>query len=755
MPHSVKSQLLCKFPQLSLRAINVITEFFVEFGAACEDEPDAKYCCEALLDQNTPYGPLIEVIDLPLEGGECHKWSICNPFALLFVLCGLCCKFAKFLQEIADYSSGVASMKLIYYTDEETPGNQLRPDNSRKTQCHYWTFKEFPAWFRTRCEAWMVLGYLNCDIEAEVKGCLSGVLRKTLTRFLARGSFNFIDGCLLPDGSGSHFHLRATFGFFLQDFNAFVASCCLKGATALKPCPLCKNTIQTEPHKITDPYYKHIGAATPADFDRHTAASYWEQRDIRNAACEGLPANGTTQRTKIEKFMGMRYEPDGLENDLYLRTVIDPIHSKFFDSMHCVTASGGIGQYHINHFCLAIVEETDWTLEQIDNWWNGRILWTDEAHCIKKGFFESRVAGQGCSDIFLCLYKCCLMGGVHVHRQPWKWPTFGTLLCIAGGSSSSVVGACLPTLRLKAEDHINAAPGAGQSIKAFSGETISAIRIMSLFAQLVLIPNGQLVQHCKAFLLLAVIVDMFLDEALAVNNIDFLDQIVLEHFRLILQIYGRSIMKVKPHLLFHILESIRFWGVAPNCSVCERCHQVAKKIAHNVKRHDLALLRRSLLYSLSRFMGPDLDFESSHRLINARPLPQTRKRHLKGQRVPQDRWDEWPFTDPEFKMSRRLRTDHGRINCGVLVKIVGSDGGWSLGMANFFFQARTSNGLATFICYSEYAEVGPSAWSRSERMIHCPTSQIIGKQLAFRSACGRVVHLALSHEAAAAWAIGP
>lgn len=167
-------------------------------------------------------------------------------------------------------------MTLIYYTYEETPGNNMSPDYSRKTQCHYWTFEEFPAWFRTRCEAWMVLGYPRCQVEVEVKGRLSGVVRKTLTDFMAPGTFNFIDGCRLTDGSRSRFQLRATFGFFLQGFNACVACSCLKGARGLKPCPCCKNVIQTAPHKITDPYFKHIGAATPADFAPHTAASYWE-----------------------------------------------------------------------------------------------------------------------------------------------------------------------------------------------------------------------------------------------------------------------------------------------------------------------------------------------------------------------------------------------------------------------------------------------------------------------------------------------
>ena len=88
-------------------------------------------------------------------------------------------------------------------------------------------------------------------------------------------------------------------------------------------------------------------------------------------------------------------------------------------------------------------------------------------------------------------------------------------------------------------------PGAAKHIKAFSGDTISAIRIMSLFAQTVLITKRQLVQHCKALSLLAVIDDMLLDETLAINNVDLLEQIVRELFLLIRQIYGPSIVKIK------------------------------------------------------------------------------------------------------------------------------------------------------------------------------------------------------------------
>ena len=47
---------------------------------------------------------------------------------------------------------------------------------------------------------------------------------------------------------------------------------------------------------------------------------------------------------------------------------------------------------------------------------------------------------------------------------------------------------------------------------------------MALFAQLVLIPEGALVENVKAFLLLSSIVNMFLDEDQAVRQVDLLEQ---------------------------------------------------------------------------------------------------------------------------------------------------------------------------------------------------------------------------------------
>ena len=391
-----KQRLASKMPGISEGKLQQISEI-LDDGP---DDAEADSSCKSPISDikhHTPYGTLGKIINIPLKAGGTLEWLMICPLALLFTMCDICSEFAKLLQRVATYSAGIAHLTLIYYTDETTPGNQVRPDNRRKVQCHYWTFKEFPSWFRTKCDAWSLLGFMGCHEEKEVAAGLSGVVKLVLTALFGRAGANFVDGCRLPDGNGGLFHLKVAFGFFLQDFNAFTAVHCSKGVGALKPCRICRNILQTAWEKITDPYFKHIGEATRADFDCHTRATYFEQVDMLNAAHQADPEKAKD----LGKFMGIQHATHGLDSDLYLRTIVDPITATFYDSMHTILASSGMGQYHINYFVRAILEEEtlDWTLERLDAWF-ADIVWEKPQQKLQFDFFASRIAGVGFTDKF-------------------------------------------------------------------------------------------------------------------------------------------------------------------------------------------------------------------------------------------------------------------------------------------------------------------------------------------------------------------
>ena len=89
----------------------------------------------------TPYGPVHQRIDL----GEGVSAEIQHPMAMLYAVSASSPAFAALLRRAVDRfpCSPVSPWKLIVYTDEVSPGNQLAYAHERKTWAWYWSFMEF------------------------------------------------------------------------------------------------------------------------------------------------------------------------------------------------------------------------------------------------------------------------------------------------------------------------------------------------------------------------------------------------------------------------------------------------------------------------------------------------------------------------------------------------------------------------------------------------------------------------------------
>ena len=99
---------------------------------------------ESFLSQPTPYGPLVQTRSLAREAnGEHFKWHHTNPFALMWTMCKINPRFANFMKGCYDRAS-CTLRKVALYSDETTPGNQLRPDNARQLQAIYFALLFFP-----------------------------------------------------------------------------------------------------------------------------------------------------------------------------------------------------------------------------------------------------------------------------------------------------------------------------------------------------------------------------------------------------------------------------------------------------------------------------------------------------------------------------------------------------------------------------------------------------------------------------------
>jgi hypothetical protein len=83
--------------------------------------------------------------------------------------------FARFLLErLRAKSPGRDSpWRLIVYSDEVSPGNQLSHDNRRKLQCIYWSFFEFGPDALQHENAWFVLTAVRSQAIKALDGGMS------------------------------------------------------------------------------------------------------------------------------------------------------------------------------------------------------------------------------------------------------------------------------------------------------------------------------------------------------------------------------------------------------------------------------------------------------------------------------------------------------------------------------------------------------------------------------------------------------
>ena len=405
----------------------------------------------------TPLGDLWSEMNVPLANGRSLKFPYANPFVLLYHMFSTSMEFAMFLKHLV---AGVVA-GVVIYTDETTPGNQLRPDKSRELFTVYWSLKEFPPWFRARANGWLPFMYVKTKVVDQIVGGVSGLMKHVLRVFLT-GPFNLATtGFPLKDPTGNRFNMRATLSAVLQDEKAHKEAFSLKGASGTKFCVHCKNVVRGDINAYSrDPYVKHVALAIPAEFDPHTPDSFLEMVHLLESSSAAMPAKDFG---KLEQVLGLNFNPHALPFDPELQKLINPVQHLYWDHMHCGSGSGGIAQYEINGFVRALAEhgvdpcDLDAFCAPI-KWPSGieykfpatffqdRIVWKPHKH-VKAFASEVLTALRAlCFFIELVLDPC---GRMTQHCRSLKLVAF--VIRVLGQGNEALK--CLPQLRRALEEH--------------------------------------------------------------------------------------------------------------------------------------------------------------------------------------------------------------------------------------------------------------------------------------------------------------
>lgn len=296
---------------------------------------DARLGIESVSAESTPYGPVI----MELTMGSV-KVEIVNPFAYLHVLCD---KSPSLFKAIFPDRRGPVHRCIVLYIDEVRPGNPLRPDKSRQTQCVYWTFADFDDHLLNRADTWFVATTLRSTIMDCVPGKVSGVMRHIMNVFFANDGTSFATGVVLQSGNDTAV-LTARFVGFLGDEKALKEIWCLKGASGSRPCITCTNLVQfVSAERMHGTTLQGLSCCDMSLLRRTTDDEVLAMADRLQALHD--TGSSKAELHRLEQALGMTYVADGILYDKHLReaNILKPVRMYLRDWMHTLVGHGVAG----------------------------------------------------------------------------------------------------------------------------------------------------------------------------------------------------------------------------------------------------------------------------------------------------------------------------------------------------------------------------------------------------------------------------
>jgi len=216
----------------------------------------------------TPYGPLFKTMSLQTTSGGFLDVLFLCPFAVLWLMGS---KYVTFAGFVGCWLVG-KMCRLVLYCDGITPGNPLRPDHGRSLEAFYWTFMEWPNFFRNRgTHGWFSFTFIEARLVEQVKGGLAAIAKAVLKQFYSPVSDHF-DLSRTGVCVGPH-HVRAEFAAWMSDERALKDVLSTKGATGNKPCCWCRNVVgRTRPRPGST--LVHFDCSDEARFELHSIETF-------------------------------------------------------------------------------------------------------------------------------------------------------------------------------------------------------------------------------------------------------------------------------------------------------------------------------------------------------------------------------------------------------------------------------------------------------------------------------------------------
>ena len=356
-------------PHMSATALTAILKF-----AAENDVSEFKTYHRSIWDtalaaalEDTPYGPILLQLPVHTNDGEESLWMV-NPLGYLHTVYQKPGGFQRLVKDtfFSMPCTPERPWRIVLYTDEVSPGNQLSVANNRKMWLVYFSFLEFGvalhderAWCPLVAEPSKRVRNIHAGISqiiAVVLKCFNGM---TMPHDLATG------GIVLTDDTGVQIRVWAKIGMFLQDGGAHKLVFGCKGDAGTRMCMLCSNVVAGA-SGLTE--HDDSDRLVSSDEIRREKLILATDADVKGAIVRLIGhkvTDGATAFLIREKAIGFGYQEHGLLFDAALRHLVNPVSQYCHDWFHCLFA-GGVWNHLVFLFFQTIYEppprESAWDL---------------------------------------------------------------------------------------------------------------------------------------------------------------------------------------------------------------------------------------------------------------------------------------------------------------------------------------------------------------------------------------------------------
>ena len=302
---------------------------------------DMRKATAAVMEGDTPYGPVLQRIPLVTKQGEQTSMYIAHPLALLWSACHNCEPFAGFIRDavIKRPSSHDEPWQLILYSDEVVPGSQLSHDNRRKVWVIYFSFLDLGAAALSCEDMWFCVGAERSSFVKEISGGMGQVFKQVVKLFFGDVHDLATSGIVLNFADGTLVRLFARVGMFLQDGGAHKAVWHCKGDGGTKLCMLCRN-LYAEASELVDEDGTDMLVCSIIHEDELDFATDADIRGSVRRLAEKWATSSTSEKRDWTQAIGFRHEPHGMLMDPSLDTIVQPASQFVHDWMHAFFVHG-------------------------------------------------------------------------------------------------------------------------------------------------------------------------------------------------------------------------------------------------------------------------------------------------------------------------------------------------------------------------------------------------------------------------------